>query len=169
MGTIAELTADPKNARKHNPRNIGMLVDSLHEVGAARSIVIDENNMILAGHGVIEAAAEAGIERLRVIEADGNEIIAVRRSGLSETQKRKLSLYDNRVAELADWNAEMLAGLIAEDEDLLAGMFSADELAELLNNDGDNQGEPPEPQIDRAEELREKWGVGRFGRYRARR
>ncbi len=159
MGTIAELKPDLKNARKHSRRNIDMLVDSLHEVGAARSIVIDEEDMILAGHGVIEAAGLAGIERMRVIEADGNEIIAVRRSGLSETQKRKLSLYDNRVAELADWDPEILAGLVADDEDLLAGVFSADELVELLKNQGNNQGEPPAPQIDKAEELREKWGV----------
>lgn len=159
MGTIAELKRDPKNARKHTRRNIDMLVGSLQEVGAARSIVIDEDDMILAGHGVIEAAGLAGIKRLRVIEADGNEIIAVRRSGLTQTQKRKLSLYDNRVAELADWDPEILAGMIAEDEDLLADMFTADELAALLNNVGDDQDEAPEPQIDRAEDLREKWGV----------
>ena len=49
MGSIAELKADPKNARKHSRRNIDMLVDSLQEVGAARSIVIDEDDTILAG------------------------------------------------------------------------------------------------------------------------
>lgn len=38
---LKDLTPDKRNARKHNPRNIGMIVDSLHEVGAARSIVID--------------------------------------------------------------------------------------------------------------------------------
>lgn len=161
MGSIAELKADPKNARRHSRRNIDMLVGSLQEVGAARSIVIDEDDTILAGHGVVEAAGLAGIERLRVIEADGNEIIAVRRSGLTETEKRKLSLYDNRVGELADWDPEILAGLMAEDKGLLAGMFSADELSELLKNVGPDDGEPPGPQMDRAEELRERWGVER--------
>lgn len=39
-----------------------MVVDALHKVGAARSIVIDENNVILAGNGVTEAAGEAGPE-----------------------------------------------------------------------------------------------------------
>lgn len=161
MGTIAELKPDPKNARKHSRRNIDMLADSLRQVGAARSIVIDEEDVILAGHGVIEAARLAGIDRMRVIEADGNEIIAVRRSGLTERQKRKLSLYDNRVAELADWAPEKLADLIHEDEHLLAGMFSADELSDLLKDLEENQGEPPDAQIDKAEELCETWGAAR--------
>ncbi len=80
---IKHLKPDSANARKHNPRNIGMIVDSLQEVGASRSIVIDEDDNILAGNGTIEAAAEAGITRLKVVEADGNEIIAVRRRGLN--------------------------------------------------------------------------------------
>lgn len=51
--TIAALKPDLHNLRKHNPRNIGMLRDALGEVGAARSIVIDENDVVLAGNGVI--------------------------------------------------------------------------------------------------------------------
>lgn len=106
---IKDLVADPANRRKHNPRNIGMVVDALQSVGAARSIVIDEDNVILAGNGVTEAAAEAGITKVRVIEADGQELIAVRRTGLTEEQKRALAIYDNRTAELAEWNFEQLA------------------------------------------------------------
>ena len=48
--SIADLTPDPANRRKHNPRNIGMIVESLQKVGAARSIVIDEQGNILAGN-----------------------------------------------------------------------------------------------------------------------
>jgi hypothetical protein len=48
-----------------------MVVDALHEVGAARSIVIDENSVILAGNGVTEAAAEAGITKVRIIDVAG--------------------------------------------------------------------------------------------------
>jgi len=57
---IGQLKPDPRNARKHNPRNIGMIEAALHEVGAARSIVIDEDGVVLAGNGVVEAAALAG-------------------------------------------------------------------------------------------------------------
>src|SRR5713226_3811781 len=88
--TIGDLKPDPKNARKHGERNIGMLEKSLEQYGAARSIVIDENANIIAGHGVVEAAARVGIEKVRPVEADGNEIIAVVRRGLSKKQKAEL-------------------------------------------------------------------------------
>jgi DNA modification methylase len=106
---IKDLVPDGANRRAHNPRNIGMVVDALQHVGAARSIVIDEDNVILAGNGVTEAAAEAGITKVRVIEAAGDELIAVRRSGLTDEQKRALAIYDNRTGELATWNLEQLA------------------------------------------------------------
>jgi ParB-like chromosome segregation protein Spo0J len=156
--TIALLKPDKKNRRKHNERNIGMIVNSLQQVGASRSIVIDENNNILAGNGTVEAAQLAGIERMRIVDADGEEIIAVRRTGLSDEQKRKLALYDNRAAELADWNLEQMLEDINAGLDF-DGMFGKAELDELLKGlrpagDGD-----AEPQIDKAEELNEKWKV----------
>jgi hypothetical protein len=108
-----------------------MVAASLRDVGAARSIVIDEGNVILAGNGVTAAAASAGITKLRVIEAAGDELIAVRRSGLTDAQKRALALYDNRTAELAEWNLEQIhadqtAGLPLE------AWWSTVELADLL-------------------------------------
>lgn len=123
---IGQLKPDPKNARKHNQRNIGQIVSSLQEVGASRSIVIDEDNIILAGNGVIEAAGIAGIENVRVIEADGNEIIAVKRKGLTPEQKTRLALWDNRAAELAEWNVDQLQ--IEFDAGMLDGMFKDYEL-----------------------------------------
>jgi ParB-like chromosome segregation protein Spo0J len=56
---LSDLTPDPHNRRKHNARNVHLLVDALQTVGAARSIVIDERGSVLAGNGVVEAAAEA--------------------------------------------------------------------------------------------------------------
>jgi ParB-like chromosome segregation protein Spo0J len=106
--TIADLRPDPKNARKHGERNIGMLERSLEQHGAARSIVVDEENRILCGHGVVEAAANVGIEKVRPVEADGNEIIAVVRRGLSKKQKAELAIADNRTQELSEWDADML-------------------------------------------------------------
>jgi len=128
---IKDLIPDPQNARKHNPRNIGMIEKSLHDVGAARSIVIDENNVILAGNGVIEAAAAAGIENVRVIEATGNEIIAVKRSGLTDEQKKKLALFDNRTGELAEWNIDVLKAINIEIP--LDDMFSEKELNKIFD------------------------------------
>lgn len=154
--TIADLRPDPENARRHTPRNIGAIVDSLHAVGAARSIVIDEHDVILAGNGTIEGAAEAGITRLRVVEADGNEVIAVRRRGLTPEQKRRLALADNRSAEIAEWDyavlQQQLKALEASGADLLTLGWTQDELDPILNSvfapaadsgslDGDGPGE----------------------------
>ena len=158
---MGSLVSDPENARKHNPRNIGAIVDSLHEVGAARSIVIDEDNVILAGNGVVEAAAEAGIENVRVIEADGNEIIAVRRRGLTALQKKRLALFDNRTAELAEWDPEELARLDKECPEALEGMFHDDELEVLLGDESDTGGDgggDADPKQDETVALVKKWG-----------
>lgn len=105
---IKDLVPDPKNRRKHTPRNIGMIVDALQKVGAGRSIVIDETNEVLAGNGVLEAAAEAGLTKVQVVDTDGSTIIAVRRTGLTADQKRDLAIYDNRAAELAEWDTTQL-------------------------------------------------------------
>lgn len=126
---LKDLKPDPKNARKHTPRNVGTIVDALHEVGAGRSIVIDENNVVLAGNATIEAAAEAGIEKVQVVDADGETIIAVRRSNLTPKQKTRLALFDNRAAELAEWDIEVLQVI---DPKLLTPMFSDEELARIL-------------------------------------
>lgn len=53
---IGQLTQDPKNARSHTARGVGMIEEALNEVGAARSIVIDEAGVILAGNATVEAA-----------------------------------------------------------------------------------------------------------------
>jgi hypothetical protein len=105
---IGDLVPDPNNARRHTPRNVGTIVDALHKVGAARSIVIDENDVILAGNATVEAAGEAGIEKVMVVEADGNTLVAVKRTNLTPKQKAQLALLDNRAAELAEWDEQMV-------------------------------------------------------------
>ena len=157
--TLADLTPDPRNARRHNPRNVGMLEKALGEVGAARSIVIDENGVVLAGNATIEAAGRAGIERVQVVDADGETIIAVRRTGLTAAQKTRLALYDNRTAELADWDADVIADLMANERAMLDGLFENDELAELIDDLGEPDTTDAEPQMDRAAELNKKWQV----------
>jgi DNA modification methylase len=114
IATIGDLTPDPRNARKHTPRNVSSIVDALHKVGAARSIVIDERGVILAGNATVEAAGEAGIEKVQVVDADGETLIAVRRRGLSAKQKAELAILDNRAAELAEWNVPELKSLVQE-------------------------------------------------------
>jgi len=157
LGSVQDLKPDPENARKHGKRNVGMMVEALQEVGAGRSIVIDEDGVILAGNGIVQAAAEAGIERVQVVEADGKTIIAVRRRDLTPEQKRRLALYDNRTAELANWDAEVLQAL--HQDGALSGLWTDEELGGLLDIEPDGGPDDPGPELERAEELRAKWGV----------
>jgi ParB-like chromosome segregation protein Spo0J len=120
-----------------------MIEDALNEVGAARSIVIDENNVVLAGNATIEAAASAGIERVQVVDADGETIIAVRRSGLTPEQKTRLALFDNRTSELSDFDPAVLAALQAENAALMEGLFRDDELKAILAEVDFDLGEIP--------------------------
>jgi len=110
-----------------------MIAAALTDVGAARSIVIDERNEVLAGNGVLAGAAQAGLTKLQIVDADGETIIAVRRRGLTDAQKRALAIFDNRAAELAEWNVAQLAADLTNGEDLTA-FFSADELQALLSD-----------------------------------
>ncbi len=131
---IKDLQPDKRNARKHNPRNIGMIERSLNEVGAARSIVIDEENNILAGNGTIEAAANAGIHNVQIVDADGETIIAVRRRGLTPEQKQRLALFDNRTTDTSEFDNEVLAVLLNENSGILDGMFDDAEIDALIES-----------------------------------
>jgi|TARA_B100000085_G_scaffold91384_1_gene82583 hypothetical protein len=133
--SIKDLKSDHKNARRRTDRSAELIKESLQRYGAARSIVIDEDNRILAGNGTIEGAKEAGINRIRVIETDGDEVIAVRRTGLTEEQKVGLALADNRTADLSEWDQEMLNRL-GEQHDISL-FFSQDDLDGILETEAE--------------------------------
>lgn len=135
--TIADLRHDPQNARRHTPRNIGMIAHSLQQFGAARGIVIDEDGTVLAGNGVLEAAAQAGIENVRVIETDGTEIVAVQVRHLTDEQKRQYAIADNRTTDLSDWDTDVLQAFLDEGTDL-GDWFFEDELAGILEEAADD-------------------------------
>jgi DNA modification methylase len=126
--------------------------------------VVDEDGIILAGNATVQAAQQAGIARVRVVDVDGSELVAVRRTNLSPEQKRRLALLDNRTAELAAWDIEVLASL-AEDTDL-SGLWEADELAELLGEESDPAqllADPdaiPDPPADPITQPGDLWRLG---------
>jgi ParB-like chromosome segregation protein Spo0J len=153
--SLASLTPDPRNARRHTDRNLATIEASLHEVGAARSIVVDEAGVILAGNATVQAAANVGITTVRVVDVDGTELVAVRRTGLTPDQKQRLALFDNRAADLASWDEAMLAALSAETD--LSGLWTDDELAEIVA-----RAEPPVvdfPEYDEAAAEAVSWAT----------
>ncbi len=160
------MTSDPRNARKHGERNLAQIEGALREVGAARSIVVDEDGVVLAGNATVQAAKQAGLGRDRIVEADGTELVAVRRSGLTPAQKRRLALFDNRAAELAEWDTEVLASL-ADDTDF-SGLWDDDELAALLTSADSaptdllaDPDEVPDPPAEPVTQPGDVWVLGR--------
>ena len=165
MTSINSLHSDHKNARKRTDRSASLIKESVERYGAARSIVIDEDNRILAGNGTIEGAKAAGIKNVRIIETDGTEVIAVKRTGLTENEKIGLALADNRTSDLSEWDQEMLRKLSEEHD--LQPWFDQDDLDELLavtelepeegNTDPDDVPDTPEDPITKPGDL---WILG---------
>lgn len=109
MSDINELKFDDKNFNKHTEFGMSLLEKSLRELGAGRSIVVDKDNNIIAGNGIVEAAQNAGITKTRVIETQGNEIVVVKRTDMElESEKgRKMAFADNATASVdLDWDEE---------------------------------------------------------------
>lgn len=134
---ISDLTPDPQNPRKRTTLSAGVIQRSLEQFGACRSIVVDENGIVRAGNGTPEEAGQLGIEKVIVIETTGNELVAVKRSGLTEEQWKKYAIADNTASDFSTWDAEVLAE-IAEQVDL-DEFFPADKMEEILSSLGQQQ------------------------------
>ena len=141
MASIKSLKPDHKNARRRTDRSSQLIQESLQRYGAARSIVIDEENRILAGNGTVDGAKAAGIENVRIIETDGDEIIAIKRTNLSEEQKIGLALADNRTSDLSEWDQEMLHTLSQEHD--INDWFTPEDL-NSITGDPVSELEPPQ-------------------------
>lgn len=94
---MKNIKQDQKNVRKHDARNKQVIFDSLKELGAGRSILIDAADTAVAGNGVLEQAEKLGIP-IRVVESDGSELIAVKRVDLApdDPKRKALAIADNR-------------------------------------------------------------------------
>ena len=105
---LAKLTPLADNPRSHTTRGIDFIASSLDRVGAARSGVIDEKRVILAGNGMRQAAVQAGYRDAIVVRVDGTRPVFVQRANLSPPQKSRVIIDDNRASELSGWNARLL-------------------------------------------------------------
>lgn len=102
MANISDLRFDDKNMNAHTSYGMGLLEKSLQQLGAGRSILIDKNNRIIGGNGVVEAASNIGLEDVQIVESDGKKIIAVKRTDIDLDSKegRELAMADNSIASV---------------------------------------------------------------------
>jgi hypothetical protein len=144
-----------RNAKRHDAAQVSKLAGSIREFGFNNPVLIDKDNGIVAGHGRVMAAQKLELKT----------VPCIRLGHLTDTQRRAYILADNRLAEVnSGWDEELLK---LEIKDIDWG-----ELKEIGIDDfefgkidfGEEKKEPEsdadaEPQIDKAEELRAKWGV----------
>ena len=152
---IADCEPHPRNYNRHPDSQIKRIAKSLQKFGQVRSVVM-WNGYMLAGHGVREAALSLGWDSLRadVLPDDYPEHLAL-----------AYVAADNELGRLADPDEEQLAAILTEarnmDDELLEAMgYDESELTALLETVTPIEpGQDTEPQVDRAEELRQEWGV----------
>ncbi len=111
-GNIDQLKFDDKNFNKHTEYGMSLLEKSLRENGAGRSILVDKDDNIIAGNGIVEAAINAGISKTRIVEVTGDELVVVKRTDLEldSKQGREMALADNATAAAnLSWDEECIA------------------------------------------------------------
>ena len=154
---IASLIPYARNARTHSEAQVALIAGSIREYGFTNPVLVDGDNGIIAGHGRVLAARKLGLASVPVIEL----------AHLSESQRRAYILADNRLAEAAGWDKEMLALEAADLSELgvdLATLgFEAAEIDALLNAGAPDPREEatPEPPAVPVTRTGDLWLLGR--------
>ena len=160
---LVDLVKPEKNVRIHTEQQLKEFQRSVKMFGQIRPIVVDENNVILAGNGLYETLIAMGKETADVYKYDN----------LTENQKKKLMIADNKIFSLGIENLDTLNSFLEDlqgdldipgfDEDILKQMVSeAEDVTEKLSEYGTlddeeiqsikESGERKEQQIQKAEE-----------------
>ena len=138
MLSVEALIPYVNNARTHSDAQVANIAASIKEFGFADPVEVDEDNMLLAGHGRVMAARKLGLK----------EVPAVRHSGLSEAQKKAYILANNKLALDSEWDLELLNLEIEElqnlDFDLNIAGFSSDDISSI-QEELDDLNEEPKP------------------------
>ena len=109
-----QLVPYEKNNKIHDENQIKQLARSIKEVGFRAPILVDENRVILAGHGRLEGAKRAKLKEVPVIQY----------TDLNEEQKKKYRLLDNRLGDIAEYDIQNLRDELKEiDDKWLTDMF----------------------------------------------
>ena len=107
---MTNIKFDKRNYRKHNDKNKNLINKSLKECGAGRSIVIDNDNEIIAGNGIYEQAQKLGI-KTKIVETDGSELVVVKRTDLAtdDVKRKQLAVMDNSTSDSSEFDVELLS------------------------------------------------------------
>jgi hypothetical protein len=125
-----DLQPYPFNARKHSDWQINSLAKMIREVGYIDPVIVDENDMVLAGHARVMAAMKVGMPLIPTITV----------VGLSTSQKKAYVLAANRLAENATWDESLLqqeiGAIFAENNefDFSSIGFNKDEMDQILES-----------------------------------
>jgi hypothetical protein len=127
---IDALKPYPGNARTHDEAQIEALAAAIRELGFRDPVEVDDDNMILAGHGRVLAAHRAGLA----------QVPCVRHAGLTEAQKRAYVLSNNQIGLLSGWDEAALLKeldwLEAQDFDLTLTGFDGEDIQAMLDRLG---------------------------------
>ena len=96
---VAELRPYARNARTHSKKQLRQIAESIKQFGFTNPILTDAGGRIIAGHGRVEAAKLLGM----------GQVPTIRLEDLSEAQIKAYIIANNRLAELAGWDEEILA------------------------------------------------------------
>ena len=131
--SLEQLVPYARNARTHSDSQVAQIAGSIAEFGFVNPVLIGGDNIIIAGHGRVMAAKKLGLQTVPTIKLDH----------LTENQRRALVIADNKIAENAGWDEELLRlelqNLADEDFDLDLLGFDDVELDDLLTSLDDDE------------------------------
>jgi hypothetical protein len=104
--SVADLSLDPSNVRKHSRRNLDAIKASLRKFGQQKPIVVDAKGIVLAGNGTLTAAQELGWTEIEIT-----------RTELAGVEATAFAIADNRTAELAEWEEDKLNAVLKSLQD----------------------------------------------------
>lgn len=98
---ITDLIPDDRNANRHTEYGTALMDKGLRQNGFGRSILISNDNKIIAGNGITEAGGAIGLEDVQVVNSDGKKIIAIKRTDIESGTKEfyAMALSDNIISE----------------------------------------------------------------------
>lgn len=160
------------NPNKSNPRGVPAIVNSLHQFGAGRSIIVDRDGEAIGGSHTLQAAIDAGITDVIEVESDGDALIVHKRRDLdltTDAKARGLQIADNRASELGytaddELLAEILTQIGAEDARFVeAAGFEEADLKDLMARIEAQAGTPPEDFASYGEDIETEYCCPKCG------